>query len=96
MKVQTKKVSGNNNKHQVLMYAISTCGWCRRAKNFLKDNNVAFEYVDIDLIDSDAKETIKQDITKRGGTLAYPTLIIDDKILLTGAPQDKLKEILEL
>jgi len=30
-------VPGRNNKHHVLMYAISTCGWCKRAKKFLKE-----------------------------------------------------------
>jgi glutaredoxin len=94
--MQTTKVSGKNNKHHVLVYAISTCGWCKRAKKFLKDNKIEYEYVDIDLINNDVKEEIKKDITTRGGPLAYPTLIIDGKILLTGAPQDKLKEILEL
>lgn len=94
--MQTIKVSGSKNKHQVLVYAISTCGWCKRAKKFLNDNDVQYEYVDIDLINNEDKEKIKQDITNRGGPLAYPTLIIDAKILLTGANQDKLKEILEL
>lgn len=95
-KMQTVKVSGKNSKHKVLVYAISTCSWCKQAKKFLKDNNVEYEYVDIDLINEEDKEKIKKDITKRGAPLAYPTLIIDNKILLTGAPQDKLKEILEL
>ena len=90
------KVSGRKNKHQVLVYAISTCGWCKRAKKFLMDNDVEYEYIDIDLATNEDKEKIKKDITTRGGPLAYPTLIIDNKILLTGAPQDKLMEILEL
>lgn len=96
IKMQTIKVSGKNNKHQILVYALSTCGWCKRAKQFLKDNDVEYEYVDIDLINNDDKEKIKQDITTRGGPLAYPTLIIDNKILMTGAPQERLKEILGL
>jgi len=94
--MQTIKVSGKNNKHHVLVYAISTCGWCKRAKKFLNDNDVEYEYVDIDLCNDEDKEKIKNDIRTRGGPLVYPTLIIDNKILLTGAPQDKLKEILEL
>jgi glutaredoxin-like protein NrdH len=90
------KVPGMNNKHKVLMYALSTCGWCNRAKQFLKDNDVKFEYVDVDLISMEDKEMIRKDIQSRGGMLVYPTLIIDDKILLTGAFQDKLREVLEL
>jgi glutaredoxin-like protein NrdH len=94
--MQTVKISGRNNKHKVLLYAISTCGWCKRAKQFLKDNDVEFEYVDIDMCNMADKQKIRQDIRSRGGTLAYPTLIIDNEILLTGAPRDKLKEVLEI
>jgi glutaredoxin-like protein NrdH len=95
-KMQTVKVPGKNNKHKVLLYAISTCGWCKRAKKFLNDNNVEYEYVDIDLSSGEDREKIRQDIQSRGGRLAYPTIIIDNKILLTGASPDKLREVLEI
>ncbi len=94
--MQTVKVPGQNNKHKVLLYAISTCGWCKRAKNFLKDNDVEFEYIDIDLCSWEDKNKIRQDIQIHGGPLAYPTVIMDNKILLTGASPDKLREVLEI
>ncbi|MEJ2272935.1 MAG: glutaredoxin family protein [Candidatus Bathyarchaeota archaeon] len=94
--MKTIKVPGSNKKHKVLIYSISTCGWCNRAKKFLKDNNVEYEYVDIDQCNTEDKRKIIKDIQSRGGTLAYPTLIIDNETLLTGAPQDKLREILEI
>lgn len=34
---------------KVFMYALSTCPWCRKAKQFFKTNNVPFDYVDYDL-----------------------------------------------
>ncbi|MCJ7721570.1 glutaredoxin family protein [Candidatus Bathyarchaeota archaeon] len=95
-KMQTVKVPGRNNKHQVLVYAISTCGWCKRAKKFLNDNNIGYEYIDVDVCNWEDKNKIMQDIKSRGGRLAYPTLIIDNKILLTGASPDKLREVLEI
>lgn len=94
--MQTTKVPGKNNKHKVLMYAISTCGWCNRAKKFLNDNNIEYEYIDIDLCNQEDKNKIRQDIQSRGGHLAYPTIIIDNKTLLTGADPNKLKEMLEI
>ncbi len=94
--MQPTKVPGKNNKHKVLMYALSTCGWCKLAKHFLKDNSVEYEYVDVDLCSIEDKQKIRQDIQSRGGILAYPTMIIDNKILLTGAPQYRLKEVLEI
>ena len=94
--MQIIKVSGNNNKHKVLMYAISTCGWCKRAKKMLNDMDVEYEYVDIDLSSWEDKQKIRQDILSRGGRLLYPTIIIDDKLLLTNPPESKLREVLEI
>lgn len=94
--METVKVPGKNNKHHILMYALSTCGWCKRAKEFLKKNNVEFEYIDIDQSSYEDKNKAREDMQSRGGRLVYPTLIIDDKILFTGAPQDRLREVLEI
>lgn len=90
------KVPGVNNKHKVLMYALSTCGWCKRAKKFLNDHNIEYEYIDVDLCSQQDRIKIRQDIQNRGGRLAYPTIIVDHKILLTGASSDKLREVLEI
>lgn len=94
--METVKVPGKNSKHRVLLYAISTCAWCKRAKNFLKDNNIEHEYVDVDLCSREDRETIREDILGRGGRLVYPTFIVDGEILITGIHEDKLKEILEV
>jgi len=90
------KVNGKKRSHKVFMYAISTCAWCKRTKQFLKDNNVEFEYVDVDLCDDEDKEKVEKEITRRGGRLSYPTLIVDDKTLITGYKEDRISEALEL
>jgi len=88
------KVPGKNNEHKVFVYALSTCAWCKLAKQFLKDSSVEFEYVDVDLCNEEDKEKIREDILGRGGSLSYPTIIVDDKVLITGFRKDKLKETL--
>jgi len=63
-------------------------------KQFLKDNDIQYEYVDVDLCDEKEKEKIRQHILGKGGNLSYPTIIIDDDILITGFRKDKFKEVL--
>jgi len=94
--MKSVKVQGKNNKHKVLLYALSTCAWCKMTKQFLKDKGVEHEYIDVDLCDEEDKDKIKRDILHRGGTLTYPTIIIDNKILISGFYKDKISEALEI
>ncbi len=94
--MRTQKVDGKNSQHKVLMYAISTCPWCKKTKQFLKDNDVEFEYLDIDICSDEDRDEARKDIRKRGGELTYPTLIIDDKKLITGFRRDEIKEALKI
>jgi glutaredoxin-like protein NrdH len=90
------KIKGENNKHSVFLYSLSTCGWCNKTKKLLKDNNVKFEYVDVDLCNNDDKDLARNDISKRGGRLSFPTIIIDDKHLITGFKEEEIKQYLEI
>ncbi len=94
--MKISKVPGKNNAHKVLVYALSTCVWCKMTKQFLKDNNVEYEYVDVDLCEEEDKQKIREHIQSKGGSLNYPAIIVDDKILVTGFRKDKLKEALKI
>ena len=94
--METIKVPGKNNKHKILLYAISTCAWCKRAKKFLTENNIEYEYVDIDLCSKKDREKIREAILGRGGRLSYPAVIVDDRILITGFNEGQLREALEI
>ncbi len=94
--MQFSKVSGKKNDHKVNLYALSTCVWCRLTKQFLNENNVEYEYIDVDLVDENDKQKIHEIIQNKSGSLSYPTTIIDGKIVINGFRKDKLKEELGL
>jgi len=90
------KVPGKKKDNKVVVYALSTCVWCKMTKQFLEDNEVEYEYVFVDLCEEKEKEQVRQHIIDKGGSLSYPTVIIDDTTLITGFRKDKLKESLKL
>ena len=94
--MQFSKVSGQKKQHKVVLYTLSTCAWCKMTKQFLKDNDVEYDYIDVDLCEEEDKQKIREHIQSKGGPLSYPTIIIDDNMLITGLRKDKLKEALEL
>jgi len=94
--MQFSKVSGQKKHHKVILYALSTCAWCKMTKQFLKDNDIEYEYVDVDLCEEEDKQRIREHIQSKGGPLSYPTIIIDDNMLITGFRTDKIREALGL
>jgi glutaredoxin-like protein NrdH len=94
--MQFSKVPGKQNKHRVVLYALSTCVWCKMTKQFLQDSDVEFEYINVDLCEEDEKQKIRQHIQSKGGSLTYPTTIVDDSVVITGFRKDQLKEALGL
>ena len=94
--MQFSKVSGKKNNHKVTLYALSTCVWCKLTKEFFNENSVEYEYVDVDLLGEEDKSKVHETISNKGGMLSYPTIIVDDKTVITGFRKDKLKEALEI
>jgi glutaredoxin-like protein NrdH len=92
--MEFSKISGQKRQHKVTLYALSTCAWCKMTKQFLKENDIEYEYIDVDLCQEEDKQRIRDHIQSKGGPLSYPTVIIDDDLLITGFRKDELKEAL--
>ena len=60
----------------VKVYSTPTCPYCMRAKQFLKDNNVLFEDVDVS---SDQEKA--QEMVDKSGQMGVPVLDIEGEII---------------
>ena len=89
------KVEGKNKKHVVQVYALSTCPHCMATKQFLREEDIEFEYIDVDLCDKKELAQIMNDIKRRGSSLSFPKIIIDGKLVITGLDREKIKEALK-
>jgi glutaredoxin len=90
------KIKGSDQRHSVFLYTLSTCAWCNKTKDFLKEKGIECEYVDVDLCNQADYEKIRKDISSRGGGIAFPIIIIDDKHVINGFQIKKIKEVLEI
>jgi glutaredoxin-like protein NrdH len=81
--------------HKVKLYALSTCGHCRNTKNFLNENNIEYTFEDVDLVDADRKQEIVAEIKDVNPRMGFPTLFIDDKVII-GFREDEIREALGL
>ena len=82
------------NKGKIILYALSTCGWCRKTKEFLNSLGVDFSYIFVDLLEEQEKEEIMEDVIKWNPRRSFPTLIINDEKCIVGYKEDQIKEAL--
>jgi glutaredoxin-like protein NrdH len=81
---------------KVKMFALSTCGWCRKTKRFLNENDVEYEFVDVDLLSGEERQQVMQEMQRWNPRRNFPTIVVDDAEVVVGFNESRLREVLDL
>jgi glutaredoxin-like protein NrdH len=76
---------------EIVIYALSTCMWCRMTKSLLKEIGVAYSYVDVDTLEGGEKDQAKAAIKRWNPSGSYPTIVIDDREAISGYDEAELR-----
>ncbi len=74
----------------VKIYTTTTCPWCVKTKEFLKENNITFKEVDIK-----SDEKARNEVFDKSGQFGVPVIDIDGTIIV-GYDRTALKKALKL
>jgi glutaredoxin-like protein NrdH len=80
------------NKGRIVLYALSTCPWCKKTKKLLDDLGVEYYFGDVDLMSDTEKKEALQVIKKWNSSTSFPTMVIDDDRCIIGFQENKIKE----
>ena len=75
---------------KVKVYSTPICPWCMRVKEFLHENGIPFEDIDVSANPDAAKEMVE-----KSGQMGVPVVDIDGQIVV-GFNEGKLGELLHL
>ena len=75
---------------KVTVYSTPTCPYCDMAKEFLKENNVEFEQIDVSENEEKAREMVQ-----KSGQMGVPVIDIDGTVII-GFDKEKIKEALKI
>lgn len=93
--VKIEHVKGKD-KGKIMLYALSTCGWCRKTKELLNDLGVDYFYIYVDYLEGEDSSNTMKEIRKWNPRCSFPTVIINNKTCIVGFKEDKIKEALNL
>jgi len=78
-------VPGSRSDHEVTIYALSTCGFCKRALAYLNAKGLAYRYVYMDQVPIETKNETKKTLKERfKADVAFPFAVIDGDKHLVG------------
>ena len=86
----TEHVAGKN-RGAVMLYALSTCGWCAKTKELLKELGVEFDFTYVDLLDGKEQDDAMDQVEKWNPTGSFPTLVIDNRKSIVGFREPEIR-----
>lgn len=96
MAESTGHIVGEHEEHSVLLYALSTCIWCRKTRQLLEEEKVSFDYIYLDLLEGAERQTAEQEVRRWNPAKSFPTLVIDGVESIVGYKPDAIRERLGL
>ena len=88
-----KHVPGKS-KGKVMLYALSTCGWCKKTKKLFDSLGIEYHYVDVDLVEGEEKESLRKEIMRWNPRGSFPTIVFNDQICIVGYDEKKINEVI--
>lgn len=82
------------NRGRIMLYALSTCGWCARTKDFLADLGVEFSYLYVDLLKGEERDQVVREVERWNPRLSFPTVVINDVKVVVGYQENEIREAL--
>jgi glutaredoxin len=84
-------VSGKN-KGTVMLYALSTCGWCNKTKELLREIGVEFDYAYVDLLEGKEQDEAMNTVERFNPSGSFPTLVINNNKCIVGFKEQEIRE----
>jgi len=86
------KVEGKEGV-DIFLYTLSTCGWCKKTKEWLKKKRLSYRFVDVDLAGPEDKKILLEEIHRWNQKGSFPTMVIDGQDAIVGFKPEKFKEL---
>ena len=83
------------NKGKLVLFALSTCGWCKKTRALIENIGVNYDYVYVDLLKGEEREEAVELVKKWNSQVSFPTLVINDERSIVGFKEDEIREALE-
>jgi len=77
---------------KVKLYALSTCGWCKKTAEWLSDKDISSDRIYVDKLHGAEREDVLDEMKEFNPRRSFPTVVIDDgKTVIIGFKPEELE-----
>ena len=80
---------------KIMLYALSTCGWCAKTRKLLTDLGIAYDFVYVDLLLGGDRDEATKAMKQWNPASSFPTLIINDDKCIIGFNEQEIRTALK-
>lgn len=89
-----KHVDGENVA-DIKLFALSTCGWCKKTRMYLEEEEIAYDYIYVDLTTGGERDEAMRELEKYNPDMSFPTLVINngEYVIIGYEPEEMAKDL---
>ncbi len=80
---------------KVRVFALSTCPYCRMARQYLDEGGVDYEVIEVDKLEGAEKSVAVDEVKALSGGTSFPVIQIGDEVIV-GYNKVRIQELLGL
>jgi len=79
----------------IKLYALSTCGWCKRTKKYFDDRDIEYFFIDVDMLPDNELDRVLEEQLSYNPQGSFPTIVVNGDEVIVGYDERKLKALVE-
>jgi glutaredoxin-like protein NrdH len=90
-----KRKRSMSSSSKIILYALSTCVWCKKTKRLLNSLGVKYQSIDVDLLPEDEEAAASDAANDWSNDGSYPVIVINNKKAICGYNEDEIRREFE-
>jgi glutaredoxin len=78
---------------KIVLYALSTCIWCRKARELLDRLGLAYRFFYVDLLVGEERRAVEADMEGYNPRGSFPTIVVDGREVIIGFDEARIRSV---